>query len=160
MKFAKNIILLAMLVGTIESQTYAMGSLGEAGQAMADIFFLANPTINATQELLNVIKTGRNLYLIPTLIKNGADVCCLDEDNNTPLHWAVLTNNTKAAEYLIKDSRIDVNAKNKNQESPLDIAIKYHKMGMAMILLAHPNIQDCDDTEVTISPKQKTCTIL
>ena len=65
-----------------------------------------------------------------------------DKFNNTLLHHACFTNNKELVKLLIRHPDIDVNHKNKNNNSPINLTndkeIKY-------ILLNHPDICCIDD---------------
>ena len=67
-----------------------------------------------------------NINKIKRLIASGANVNAKNKLGVTPLHVAVLRDNTAIAKFLI-DSGADVSAKNKWDQTPLHLA-KYTKM--------------------------------
>lgn len=75
-------------------------------------------------DLLEAVTNGKNSD-IQTMYEHGNDIFALDStdsSNNTLLHVAVRNMHRDTVELLIKLG-IDVNAKNKNNETPLHHAV-------------------------------------
>eukprot|EP00352_Strombidinopsis_acuminata_P002417 CAMPEP_0176393766 /NCGR_PEP_ID=MMETSP0126-20121128/42013_1 /TAXON_ID=141414 ORGANISM="Strombidinopsis acuminatum, Strain SPMC142" /NCGR_SAMPLE_ID=MMETSP0126 /ASSEMBLY_ACC=CAM_ASM_000229 /LENGTH=86 /DNA_ID=CAMNT_0017765525 /DNA_START=469 /DNA_END=729 /DNA_ORIENTATION=+ len=58
-----------------------------------------------------------------------------NSDHDTPLHWAVILENTKMLEFLLCQPDIDPNIRNKNDNSPLMLACLNSSAASVEILL-------------------------
>ncbi len=57
------------------------------------------------------------------LVSRGAEVDAKDEAGKTPLHVAVLMNNTQVVDLLTNEAGADVNARDNEGRSPLLVAL-------------------------------------
>jgi ankyrin repeat protein len=97
---------------------------------------------------VNILHHMYNIRNLKVCIKNGLDVNQRDMYGDAPLHILSKDENFDAIEYLL-DNGAFVNALNKNNETPLNIAVsrnsEYENIGNIVILLrknANPNIPD------------------
>ncbi|CAL8069990.1 unnamed protein product [Orchesella dallaii] len=74
--------------------------------------------------MFKAIAGGRNESFLNTLIRFGADWTILNINNNTALHYAACYNNFSAIKMFIRFN-CDVNAKDKDGDTPLHEAINY-----------------------------------
>ncbi|CAN0377282.1 unnamed protein product [Pylaiella littoralis] len=65
-----------------------------------------------------------HVQVLSMLVKAGQDPEEEDVYGQTPLHLAALRGNRDAAEYLVIEARANVNARDKKNETPLDLARK------------------------------------
>jgi len=67
---------------------------------------------------------NRNVDVVKHLVSQGADVNAKSgSSGNTPLHWSALVNpNPEVLKYLVTVRGVDVNAKNNQGQTPLDVA--------------------------------------
>ena len=74
--------------------------------------------------LLNAARFNRNVDVVKHLVSQGADVNAKSgSSGNTPLHWSALVNpNPEVLKYLVTVRGVDVNAKNNQGQTPLDVA--------------------------------------
>ena len=107
-------------------------------------------------KLINAIRYDRTqeaLELIPQTDINFVYeyIDCDAEDcfgvTETPLLMAIQRNNKEVAAALLKDKRIDVNMYGGYEGKPLYYAIKDNRIGIAVMLLSHPDI----DLDVTVA---------
>ncbi len=87
---------------------------------LAFTFLYALPVHASVQDLIDSIK-NKDLAQAETLLKNGENVNAANEQGNTPLHYAVATNNADMARLLLQYGA-DMNAENTKGWSPLKIA--------------------------------------
>ena len=70
-------------------------------------------------------------------LASGADVNAKDDAfRATPLNWAAFGGHKEIVELLISEGA-DMNVKCSNQNTPLDVAIKYKRTEIAVILRKH-----------------------
>lgn len=97
--------------------------------------------------LLYSIKDETSLEPIKFLLENGANPTISADTGETPLHAAAWKQNNSICEILLGYSSVEVNAKNKDGETPLHLACKWTNTseGLIKLLLDHkadPNVQD------------------
>lgn len=83
-------------------------------------------------------------FIIP-LIKHGADLSFVNENQETLLHFAVLRGNKQMLESILKRKELDVNAPDKNGNTPLHLAVMKENTDLIDLLLtydANPLIQN------------------
>lgn len=69
------------------------------------------------------------------LLKLGADVNLVDGNfHNTALHYAVIAGNGYAVKELLNNLDVNINATNRQNETPLDIATQHNNLGMVRLL--------------------------
>eukprot|EP01129_Flabellula_baltica_P003267 TRINITY_DN13066_c0_g1_i1.p1 TRINITY_DN13066_c0_g1~~TRINITY_DN13066_c0_g1_i1.p1 ORF type:complete len:731 (+),score=122.44 TRINITY_DN13066_c0_g1_i1:31-2223(+) len=89
----------------------------------------------------------KNIKMIKKLLEKGANINCSDDAGNTLLHRCIIDNDLKPlAHDLLMNYNVDVQAKNKQQNNPLIIAIHEEDDHIVRMLLqrgADPNIK-CD----------------
>ncbi len=83
-------------------------------------FLYALPVQASVQDLIESIK-DKDLAKTEILLQSGEDVNAANEQGNTPLHYAVATNNADMARLLLQYGA-DMNAENMKGWSPLKIA--------------------------------------
>ncbi len=88
----------------------------------------------------SVLKTAldhhRYPFIIP-LIKHGADISFVNENQETLLHFAVLRGNKQMLESILNRKELDINAQDKNGNTPLHLAVMKEKIELIDLLLAH-----------------------
>jgi ankyrin repeat protein len=60
--------------------------------------------------------------VLSILTRNGAFMNAQDEEGDTPLHYAVREGQENAVAYLVKECKVDVDLRNEDLESPLELA--------------------------------------
>jgi len=116
-----------------------------------DILLKAGSQINARrtsdgQTALHITISSVYTEATEALIRNGADVTVSDDFGETPLHRAAYLGNERAAEELIATGKVDLNAKNRDGQTPLYKSVVYgHSQNpiAAKILAAgaNPNVK-------------------
>ena len=71
--------------------------------------------------MLACARSDENLECVKSLLQFGANFECLDEFGNNVLHIAAMNGNNKIIDYLSKNLKIGIFARNKNGESALSI---------------------------------------
>ena len=87
--------------------------------------------------MLAIAAGGYNLSCVKILITNKANFRLLDPAENSILHIAVNSKNAPALEYILKtlpDNSLDLNARNKNGETPYSIALANNYKDLVQIL--------------------------
>lgn len=74
-----------------------------------------------TPLMLACARSDENLECVKSLLQFGANFECLDEFGNNVLHIAAMNGNNKIIDYLSKNLKIGIFARNKNGESALSI---------------------------------------
>lgn len=97
--------------------------------------------------LLYSIREETSLKPIKFLLENGANPAISTDTGATPLHAAAWEQNHSICEILLGYSSVEVNAKDKDGETPLHFACKWRNTpeGLIKLLLDHkadPNVQD------------------
>jgi len=89
----------------------------------------SDPNINCNlnmSPLQKVLESHRDICVrneVQVLVVAGSDVNHRDYRGNTPLHYAVLhSNGTETLEYLLSIDHMQINKKNNDGETPLDLA--------------------------------------
>ena len=82
---------------------------------------------NSLLQLATINKHG--VKILEMLLDLGADVNVTDKNGNTLLHFAINGRNTSVVEFLISKG-MDVNKKNNDRKSPLDIAFDENKSSL------------------------------
>lgn len=80
------------------------------------------------------IKTN-NEKLVKTYLSKNYDVNIQDNTGNSALHLAILYMNESVARYIILNSRPNFDLKNKDNLTPMDLAISKRKFGLAELIL-------------------------
>jgi len=75
-----------------------------------------------------------NVEEVEELLNKGVDPNVKDEDGNTPLHLAIMSDHLQIAKLLIEKGA-DVNAKNKREKTPLHIAVERSNEKAAVLLI-------------------------
>ena len=80
---------------------------------------------------------NRNIEAVKQHLASGADVNAKDVAfRATPLNWAAFGGHKEIVELLISEGA-DMNVKCSNQNTPLDVAIKYKRTEIADLLRKH-----------------------
>jgi ankyrin repeat protein len=82
---------------------------------------------NGNTLLQLIIKTNESNNIksaLTTLVNLGADINIVNTEGNTPLHTAIQFKNYAAISYLISQKNINLEYKNKEQKSALDLTIE------------------------------------
>ena len=74
-----------------------------------------------TPLMLAVAKGDENFDCLQVLLAQGADFNCTDEYDNNLLHVAALYGNNKILDYLAKNLKLDLFARNNKGETALNI---------------------------------------
>ena len=92
-------------------------------------------SLDQTAFLLAIDK--KNITIVQFLIENNADVYAVDALKNNALHIAAKNNDSAMISYLLnlKNHKLDVNALNQFQLSPLDLAKSFGKKGAQSVKL-------------------------
>lgn len=75
--------------------------------------------------------------LVNLLIKDGANLSIKDKDGNTPLHYAVMQQNKKLVDLIIKKNPAVEKITNNNNETPFQIACNQQWKGGKEYFLTH-----------------------
>jgi hypothetical protein len=96
-------------------------------------------SLEQTAFLLAVDK--QNMTIVKYLVQNNADVYAVDAMKNNALHVAAKNNDAVMLNYLLnlKNHKLDVNALNQFQLSPLDLAKSFGKKGARSVKLLKAN---------------------
>jgi|GEM_PF-3250513 len=151
MKFVKQIFFFTTIIIQIPIfQTLAMEASSQIPQTIADdsqsdkeivdIFAPAKPN-TPTKKLLTAVRIGSKTSLIPKFIELGANPACLDENQDTPLHYAAAEGNITAIKILTQDPRVNVNAVDIFGDTPLHSAIRWGRDNAVQALLSNPQIK-------------------
>jgi len=89
------------------------------GVKRSDVFL--KEFTNYTPLMLCVARDDANLDCVKTLLTAKADFTTLDIFNNSVLHIAAINGNNKILEYLAKNLKIDIFARNKDGETALTL---------------------------------------
>ena len=106
-----------------------------------------NATCNMSHTALMLALHQRNSDAINVFLNAGINPFIADGNGNTCLHHAVLVHSNKKTLQAIVDNGADVNALNKENESPLILASIMRNVGAIYVRLeagADPNIADAD----------------
>ena len=112
---------------------------------LAFTFLYALPVQASVQDLIESIK-NKDLSKTELLLQKGEDVNAANEQGNTPLHYAVATNNADMARLLLKYGA-DMNAENTKGWSPLKIAQTKNVQEVTEVLIAALNAPAEEDAE-------------
>ena len=93
----------------------------------------ANP--NAVSHAGSALAVADNIGVMYRLIESGADVDLCDANGNTPIVGCIQTRAYEAC-YFLRAAGADINKKNKQGETPLDIAIALNDDQMTRALTA------------------------
>jgi len=106
---------------------------------------LGNSTIDPNKALLEISKHGKHKWLIPRLVKTGADVNIQDYSlKNTPLHYAAGRGHLLVVQALLH-ARADVNAQDYSGSTPLHCAaLNGHITVVQELLQARANVNAQD----------------
>lgn len=104
------------------------------------VFFLLNEGVSVNQELA---PKGRNALhlsirrdhfnITKFLVDYGIEINAMDDEGNTPLHYAAIFNRPEAAELLLKTGA-NLQQENHKGETPLESAISNNSSGVEEIL--------------------------
>jgi len=96
----------------------------------------ANPNIANIEGAtpLHVASANAFVEFMGLLVQHGAFLNYQDEDGDTPLHYAVREAQFKVVEDLVNLYKADVNVKNEDAESPLQLALCLNDTQMVNIL--------------------------
>jgi len=98
-------------------------------------------TIDGTTAL-HITSVGGFLQVVKTLVGHGAFVNAVDEEGDTPLHYAVREGKTQVVELLIKSFGADLDIKNDDLESPLDLALELDETAIVdLVSGSFPNFE-------------------
>gem|GEM_PF-1260912 len=105
---------------------------------------LRNASINPNEALFEIATHGHHPWLIPMLVKIGANVNTQSKNGWTPLHYTALNGHLLVALELIR-ARANVNAQNNDGNTPLNLAALNGHLSIVKALLhtsANVNTQD------------------
>lgn len=120
---------------------------------LAFTFLYALPVHASVQDLIDSIK-NKDLAQAETLLKNGENVNAANEQGNTPLHYAVATNNADMARLLLAYGA-DMNAENTKGWSPLKIAQTKDVAEVTEVLMEKLNAPAADEIKAVKETAQK-----
>nr|CAI5860674.1 unnamed protein product [Callosobruchus analis] len=86
-----------------------------------------------------------NVERLKSLVRRGKAININDSSGNTPLHVAVIKNNSEILDFLLEQPNLDINARNFAGETPLLLAIKLARLEAASKLVcagANVNVQN------------------
>merc|ERR1712137_1408304 len=78
---------------------------------------------------------GGSLRNVRVLVHSGMDVNSLNDDGETPLHWACKVGSTEIVKYLLTHGA-SINAMDENGDTPLHWAAEENHTEVAELLLA------------------------
>lgn len=104
----------------------------------AALVFCFTITIVADKPIIKAVKSGNKAKVLQ-LLEEGITISTQDENNWTPLHWAINKGYNNLARILI-DKGADVNAQNGIGWTPLHFAAEHGNEYIAKLLLDHPQI--------------------
>ena len=102
-------------------------------QAKADINVRADKGYTS----LHLAANKNNTEMVEILCKLGANADIWDVDGDTPLHFAAAKNFTESIRVLIGACDADVNSENRNQQTPLDLAVDEDNQAVIRELLEY-----------------------
>ena len=85
-------------------------------------FFVAQPIVGTSQDVLRVVKNGE-LDKLKELVAQGESVAVCDRDGVTPLHLAAFGGDCEVLKYLINLSS-EMNVEGRDGSTPLDYALE------------------------------------
>lgn len=104
---------------------------------------------NGGVSLLNIrtLYEKQNVEIIELLLYNNADANSLDIKNNTPLHLALKTTQSKKIIKLLLNYKADCNILNNKNNSPLHIALNVNEIDQSIIDLLLENNADSNSLD-------------
>ncbi|KAI1710012.1 ankyrin repeats (3 copies) domain-containing protein [Ditylenchus destructor] len=111
--------------------------------------FNANSRIGSTTALHVAVNHNRNT-VIEYLLLNDAKINNVDDDLNTPLHVAARIGQTIVVYQLLKKNS-NKSLKNRNGQTPLDIAMEACHADIVTLLRLHELESSNDDMSVTMT---------
>ena len=100
-----------------------------------------------TPLMLAVAKGDENFDCLQVLLAQGADFNCTDEYDNNLLHVAALYGNNKILDYLAKNLKLDLFARNNKGETALNIC--HTAKNQAGVVLLEKLQKTCDASKST-----------
>jgi len=100
-----------------------------------DIVDLLTAKGAAPESTIHLAARAGDLAKVKSFIEAGTDVNARDKGGETPLFWAVLSDNNDVAKFLI-DKGADVNAKAKDGRTPLYIVALFGHKNVAELLIS------------------------
>jgi ankyrin repeat protein len=77
-----------------------------------------------------------HVEVLRSLARNGAFMNSQDEEGDTPLHYAVREGQEMAVEFLVKECKVDIDLRNEDLESPVELASCLDESRMVQFLSA------------------------
>jgi len=110
---------------------------------------LGNSTIHLNKALLEIAQNDKRAWLIPLLVKAGANINAQDGFKSTPLHIAIFNCHLPVLQKLVRLGA-NVNAQDKTGRTPLHYAvIKRHLPAVQELIHADANVNQRDYDGIT-----------
>jgi len=91
---------------------------------------------------LHAAAANGHISVLATLVQHGAFVNSQDEEGDSPLMWAIREGQQKAVEFLVKECKVDVELRNEDLETPLQLALCLEETGMVEFLSSLPQLRE------------------
>jgi len=85
----------------------------------------------------HIAAANGHIEILNILRVNGAFMNAQDEEGDTPLHYAVREGKENAVVYLVKECKVDVDMRNEDLESPLELASCLDESRMVQFLSSY-----------------------
>ena len=106
--------------------------------------------------IYHAIESG-DAEMVKYLVRNGAIVDKVtDINSNTPLHWAMVYENIEMIKCLIEEGKNDINAKNRNGYSPLDLISECKDQKIVQYLMLKKQLQNLNEANRSIEQVEST----
>jgi len=85
---------------------------------------------------VHIAAANGHIEVLQTLARNGAFMNAQDEEGDAPIHYAIREGQEMAVEFLVKECKVDVDLRNEDLESPVELASCLGESRMVQFLSA------------------------